>query len=68
VLEIRNVILCESSAVRFWHSLWCLPCKVQKDTLEMLTFSVFCFKLLAILIYADSYSAQTPRIMSAKFA
>jgi hypothetical protein len=54
------VTVCESYAVRYGHFLWCLPCKMRKDTFEMLAYSVFCLKVLAILKYADRYSAQTP--------
>ena len=35
------MILCESSAVRYGHFLRCLPCKIRKDTFEMLAYSVF---------------------------
>jgi len=64
VLEIRNVTVCVNLlAVRYRHFLWYLPCIIRKDTLEMLTYSVICLKLLAILKYSDSYGAQTPRIM-----
>lgn len=52
--------VCESYAVRYGHFLWCLPCKIRKDTFEMFAYSVFYLKVLAILKYTDGYSDQIP--------